>query len=101
MRQGAAAVKVGITVLVIGLLGFLGFRWVAKGLAGGSGYEVWALFRDATGLVDKSRVQIAGLIVGEIETRRLQGHFARVDIRIKPDVAIWSNAVIYKKTASL
>ena len=101
MRQGAAAVKVGITVLVIGLLGFLGFRWVAKGLAGGSGYRVWAHFRDATGLVDKSRVQIAGLIVGEIASRELDGQYAKVTLRLKPDAKLFSNATVFKKTASL
>src|SRR5579859_1191365 len=101
MRSGAAALKVGITVLVIGFLGFLGFRWVAKGLAGGSGYRVWAHFRDATGLVDKSRVQIAGLIIGEIASRELDGQYAKVTLRLQPDAKLFSNATVFKKTASL
>jgi phospholipid/cholesterol/gamma-HCH transport system substrate-binding protein len=101
MRSTGAAVKVGLTVIIIGLLAFGGFRWVTKGLAGGSGYQVWALFRDATGLVDKSRVQIAGLIVGEIGERRLDGAFARVTIRLRPEVKLYSNATIFKKSASL
>ncbi len=101
MKSSGAAVKVGITVILIALAGFLGFRWVAKGLGGGSGYRVWALFRDATGLVDKSRVQIAGLNVGEIGERRLDGALARVTIRVKPDVTLYENATIFKKSASL
>jgi phospholipid/cholesterol/gamma-HCH transport system substrate-binding protein len=101
VKSGAAALKVGITVLVIALLGFLGFRFVAKGLAGGSGYRVWAHFRDATGLVDKSRVQIAGLNIGEIAKRELDGQFAKVTIRVKPDVKLYANATIFKKSASL
>ena len=70
-----------------------------KGARGQEGPVVWALFRDATGLVDKSRVQIAGLIIGEIAERRLQGTYARVSIRLRPDVELWSNAVIYKNPA--
>jgi phospholipid/cholesterol/gamma-HCH transport system substrate-binding protein len=101
MKDTATAIKVGLTVLVIALAGFFGFRFVAKGLQGGSGYTVWALFHDATGLVDKSRVQIAGLNVGEIVERRLQGAMARVTIRLKPDTKLWSNATIFKKSASL
>jgi hypothetical protein len=49
-----------------------------KGVRGPEGPVVWALFRDAAGLVDKSRVQVAGLIIGEIAERRLQGTYARV-----------------------
>ena len=34
-------------------------------------YTVWALFHDATGLFEKSRVQTAGISVGQIEKREL------------------------------
>ena len=101
MRGTTAGLKVGATALFILVLGFFVFRFVAKGLGGERGYEVWALFRDATGLVEKSRVQVAGLNIGEIAGRRLQGHEARVTVRLRPDAELWSNAVIYKKSASL
>ncbi len=101
MKGFGAGAKVGITALVIAALAYFAFKFVSKGIKGEEGYEVWALFHDATGLVDKSRVQVAGLTIGEIERRRLQGNYARVDIKIKPDTELWSNAVIYKKTASL
>jgi len=96
-----AGAKVGITALIIAALGWFAFKFVSKGIKGEEGYDVWALFHDATGLVDKSRVQVAGLTIGEITSRRLQGSYARVDIKVKPDTELWSNAVIYKKTASL
>jgi phospholipid/cholesterol/gamma-HCH transport system substrate-binding protein len=99
--KGGPAAKVGATVLLTLLLAFLGFRFVAKGLSGTAGYRVWGLFRDATGLVDKSRVQIAGLNVGEIVDRRLELAAARVTVRVAPEVVLWSNATIFKKTASL
>ena len=101
MKSLSAALKVGITSLLILTLGFFSFRFVYKGMGREKGPVVWALFRDATGLVDKSRVQVAGLIIGEIFERRLQGNFARVSIRLRPSTELWSNAVIYKKSASL
>ncbi len=101
MKGGAAAVRVGATVLITLFLAFVGFRFVAKGIHGSAGYRVFALFHDATGLVDKSRVQIAGLNIGEIAARSLEGSTAKVTLRIGPDVVLWSNATVFKKTASL
>ncbi len=101
MRGTGAAIKVGITALIIALLGFFSFKFVSKGVGGAQGYRAWALFHDATGLVDKSRVQIAGLHVGEITERRLQDGLARITLRIKPEIELWSNATIFKKSSSL
>ena len=101
MKTASAALKVGFTTLVMVALSVVAFRFVSKGVRGQEGPVVWALFRDATGLVDKSRVQIAGLIVGEIVERRLQGNYARISIRMRPDVELWSNTVLYKKSSSL
>jgi phospholipid/cholesterol/gamma-HCH transport system substrate-binding protein len=101
LKGSSAAIKVGITALVIAVLAFFGFRFVAKGLKGGGGYHVWCLFHDATGLVDKSRVQIAGLNIGEISDRRLEGAYARITIRVQPETKLWSNATVFKKAASL
>lgn len=101
MNKASAGIKVGLTALLIALLAFFAFKFVSKGLGGGGGYQVWALFHDATGLVDKSQVQVAGLNIGEISDRRLQGQLARITIRIKPEVKLWSNATVFKKSASL
>src|SRR4051794_12378811 len=101
MRPTGAAVKVGITAIVIALIGFLAFRFVAKGLHGSQGYRVWCIFHDATGLVEKSRVQIAGLNIGQIIDRRLEGSFAKITIKVKPETQLWSNATVFKKSASL
>lgn len=101
MKSMSAALKVGITAIVIAVLSVTAFRFVQKGVRGPEGPVVWALFRDAAGLVDKSRVQVAGLIIGEITERRLQGNYARISIRMRPDLELWSNAVIYKKNSSL
>ena len=101
MKTMTAALKVGITAIVVVVLGLFSYRFVSKSVSGPQGPVVWALFRDATGLVDKSRVQVAGLIIGEIVERRLQGNYARLSIRMRPDAELWSNAIIYKKSSSL
>lgn len=101
MKTMSAALKVGITAVLIAVLGATAYRFVYKGVRGPQGPVVWALFHDATGLVDKSRVQVAGLIIGEIAERRLQGNYARLSIRFRPDVELWSNATLYKKSSSL
>jgi phospholipid/cholesterol/gamma-HCH transport system substrate-binding protein len=51
--------------------------------------------------VDKSRVVIAGLTIGEITGRALDGRYARVTIRIRKETQVWSNATILKKSSSL
>ena len=64
-------VKVGVAVIVILAASYALLSMFKKGYGGRSAeFEShWALFHDATGLVDKSNVQIAGLNAGEI-TRR-------------------------------
>src|SRR5437868_12609337 len=101
MKTMSAALKVGLTTLAIVGLSTAAYRFVSKSMRGPEGPVVWALFRDATGLVDKSRVQVAGLLIGEIVERRLQGNMARVAIRMRPETELWSNSVIYKKSSSL
>ena len=101
MRTSTAALKVGITAVLIGLLSFGLFRFVSTGIQGKGGFHVWALFHDATGLVDKSRVQVAGLTIGEIVDRQLEGTLAKVTVRLKPDIKVWSNATVFKKSSSL
>lgn len=107
MKGSGAAVKVGITAILIAVIGYSAFKFVNKGLQTESGYQVWALFKDASGLVDKSRVQIAGLMVGELKSRNLfydprtKTTLARIELRVRADVPLWSNAAVYKKSSSL
>lgn len=107
MKGTGAAIKVGITALIIAAIGYSAFKFVNKGLQGASGYTVWALFGDASGLVDKSRVQIAGLNVGELKSKALyydpvgQKTLARIELLIRPDITLWSNASIKKVSSSL
>ena len=69
--------------------------------AGSSNYILWAKFRDASGLPIGSKVVVAGLPVGEITRLTIDGRYARVEFRVRNDVTVWSNAVVYKKSISL
>lgn len=101
MKGLSAAIKVGLVVLVVTIGGYAMFKSVSERASGDGGYRLWAKFKDASGLVDKSRVVIAGLTIGEISDRRLDGKFARVTVRLRKETQIWSNAMIFKKSSSL
>src|SRR5215471_17311915 len=101
MKGLSSAIKVGIVALVVAILSYVTFKSVSERAAGTDNYRLWARFHDAVGLVDKSRVVIAGLIIGEIGERRLDGKFARVTVRVRKEVQVWSNAAIFKKSSSL
>jgi phospholipid/cholesterol/gamma-HCH transport system substrate-binding protein len=64
-------------------------------------YVVHGNIRDATGLANHSRVTIAGIPVGTIEAIKLENGSARVEVRVKSDVPLFTNATIGKKNASL
>jgi len=108
------AIKVGITFALVVALGYWSFMMLAKGSCAGKqeGIQLHAYFRDATGLVEKSRVQIAGLNKGHIVSRELNvqpprpelirdKRFAKITVGLEPDVTIYSNARVIKTSASL
>ncbi len=88
-------------VMLVSVLGYFMFKAVSEQTSGSDGIHLWAKFHDAAGLVDKSRVVIAGLTIGEITGRALEGRYARVTVRVKKETQVWSNALVLKKTSSL
>lgn len=72
---------------------------VREGTGGEPGVRVYAVFKDASGLVKKSRVQIAGINVGEIDDIELSGDMAKVWIRTT--TPLQDDAGVMKKQASL
>ena len=103
MRRSWASVTVGALVLVVGLLSYMLVRSVNEHAGSSEGYTVWAVFRDASGLFEKSRVQTAGISVGQIEKRGLYKDTARavITVRMQPKIKLYENAVVTKKSASL
>lgn len=103
MRRSWAAATVGALVLVVGVLTYVLLKYTTERSSSDQGLLVWARFRDAAGLFQKSRVQTAGIAVGQIERRELDPEkaMARITIRFLPGIKIWENAVVAKKSASL
>ena len=71
------------------------------GLSAGNGVDVYAYFKDASGISKKSRVQIAGIGVGEVRDIVLEGTRAKILLRIKNDVHPHQNASLAKRSESL
>lgn len=101
MKNVSAAVKVGILFIIMVLGSYGVFRTVSQRPSGESNFEVWARLDDAAGLPEGSQVVIAGLPIGQVHDLRIDGRFARVTIRVRDDVTLWDNAVLFKKSSSL
>ncbi|HEX3693758.1 MAG TPA: MlaD family protein [Polyangia bacterium] len=103
MRKSWASVTVGLLVLLVAGATYVIIRATSERTTGGKGIVVWGLFTDASGLFEKSRVQTAGISIGQIEKRELDPATAKakISVRINPNIKLWSNAVVSKKSASL
>lgn len=108
MRTQTTAALVGAVALAIAAMLYGAIKFLShKSAFTGEGDELHAYFRDATGLVDKSRIQVAGLTIGKIQGRTLARNprtgavSAKVTIAIDPGVALYANAAVFKKSASL
>jgi phospholipid/cholesterol/gamma-HCH transport system substrate-binding protein len=80
------------------------------------GYTVHAYLDDASGLAEQSRVMLSGIAVGEVKAIKLEDRRARVEIKMREDVELYSGvertlangetqlvdaATLNKKSASL
>ena len=63
--------------------------------------HVHAYFRDASGLTERSRVQIAGIPVGQIEGITLEGGRAKLRIAVRRDAKVRKSASLMKRSESL
>jgi phospholipid/cholesterol/gamma-HCH transport system substrate-binding protein len=91
------ALAVGILAAVAGVMFLVALTFFRKGgLSERDSYLIHAYFTDATGLTWKSRIQIAGIQVGEIAEIRLEGSRARLDMRIKKEIDLHADACLQK-----
>jgi phospholipid/cholesterol/gamma-HCH transport system substrate-binding protein len=103
VRRSWASLTVGLLVIVVGVVSYKLIRMTSEHNSGSSGIAVWGLFHDASGLFEKSRVQTAGISVGEIGKRELDPATAKakITVRMLPGITLYENAVVAKKSASL
>jgi phospholipid/cholesterol/gamma-HCH transport system substrate-binding protein len=88
---------VGVLAAVTGVAFLLALTFFRKGgYSEKESYLVHAYFSDATGLTWKSRVQIAGIQVGEVVDIVLAGSKARLDIRVKNGIELRTDACLTK-----
>jgi phospholipid/cholesterol/gamma-HCH transport system substrate-binding protein len=88
---------VGALVAVTGATFLVALTFFRKGgYADDESYVVHAYFGDATGLTWKSRVQIAGIQVGEVSRIGLEGNRARLELRIKNAIVLHADACVIK-----
>lgn len=102
MKKLVTPFRVGLLVLTAGAFFFAFYMFARKGgLSDKEATNVWAYFRDASGLSAKSRVQIAGIPVGEISHITLEGTRAKVYLKIRDDVDLRQDASLTKRSESL
>lgn len=101
MRNLSSAFKVGLLLLMAMIGSWYLYRVVVQRASGPYGYHVYALFRDASGLVPRSRITMAGIPVGTIDSIRLQDGMARVEMVVNKDVALYEDATVSRRAASL
>lgn len=102
MRGLSTEIKVGFfAVFVMFILTFMTFKvggldWLKK-----EGFIVYANFRDISGLDEKTKVKIAGVDAGVIEKIELKEGVAKLTVRVRKDVVIYSDAVASIKATGL
>jgi phospholipid/cholesterol/gamma-HCH transport system substrate-binding protein len=101
LERATTAVKVGVFAVVMVTAGLLIYRFVTKSGPGGKGYVVYALMNDAAGIAKHSQVRMAGIPVGAIQSVKLEGNKARIDIRMDPEVPLYDDATVTKVASSL
>lgn len=101
MPRVSQAARVGAFTVATAGAGYFAYGFVTHGSGSQNGYQLYALLDDASGVVKRSHVKVAGIPVGTIEQVSLQGNQAKVEIRINEGVELFEDATVSKATTSL
>ena len=104
MSSLATPLRVGLVVLAAAGTFALGLSFIGGAKIGRDGsYRLYALFDDATGLGVRTRVQIAGIPIGQVEKIELlqETAQAKVWLRIKKDIQLHADASLNKRSESI
>ncbi len=101
MPRISQAAKVGTFTVITAGAGYFIHDFVTKGGGSKDGYTVYALMDDASGVVPRSYVKVAGIPIGTIDKVSLQGSQARVEIRVDPEITLYEDATVSKVSSSL
>ena len=102
MERTKVNVAVGL-FLVLGILalGYLSIRLGRVSFLGGAGYFVTADFPSVGGLKAGSGVEIAGVLIGRVESIGLADYQARVVLRLDQHVKLQDDSIASIKTKGL
>ncbi len=102
MSRFITPIKVGVISSIIIVLIIIFISDISKSKYNkNNSYQLSTLFDDTTGLVDKTKVVIAGVNIGTISKIELEGANARVYIRIDNKIRLYQNASITKRSSSI
>jgi phospholipid/cholesterol/gamma-HCH transport system substrate-binding protein len=88
MRLSTEA-RVGLVVLLgVLILTYMTFKVGGYRFGTAAGYHIYALFDSVAGLDTKSKIRVAGVEVGNVETIALLDGQAKVTLRINPDIKL-------------
>jgi phospholipid/cholesterol/gamma-HCH transport system substrate-binding protein len=95
--------RVGLVVAAAAVAFALGLYFIGANIGRDKSYRVFAMFDDATGLGARSRVQIAGIPVGQVDRIELDQATARAKVwlKIKQEYPLHRNATITKRSESI
>jgi phospholipid/cholesterol/gamma-HCH transport system substrate-binding protein len=102
MKKLLTPLKVGL-LTVAAIAGFVySMRMVQEGSMGaGDTYSAYAVMDNVLGIAKRSRVVMAGIEIGFIESIELEGAKARVNLRIRKGVPLYRDALIAKISESI
>jgi phospholipid/cholesterol/gamma-HCH transport system substrate-binding protein len=104
MQSFWTPLRVGLVVALAAAAFGFGLYLIGANTFGRAGtYRVYAIFDDATGLGVRSRVQIAGIVIGQVDEVVLEGDTAkaRVWLKIQGKYVLHRNASIAKRSESI
>jgi len=96
-------VRVGLVVAAAAVAFGLALYFIGGSIGRDRTYSVYAMFEDATGLGVRSRVQIAGIPIGQVDRIELDQATARAKVwlKIKQQYPLHRNATITKRSESI
>jgi len=101
LRNVKNAVLVGLLTAASILAFYVSIMFLSEEYSTRDTYRLHAYFKDASGLYQASRVNMAGIQIGNVSDIRLEGGRARVEMAILKHHRIYDNATVAKRTASI
>jgi phospholipid/cholesterol/gamma-HCH transport system substrate-binding protein len=101
VKAVSASIRVAILFLLLAIGAYLVWKNLGQDPAGKHAYQLYAKFRDASGLPTGSKVVVAGLPKGEVIDLEVQGRYAKVTFKLDDEIDVYASAVVIKKAASL